>query len=63
MITESGRKIVILQTPGKEWQHELRESLRYLQWQWAAARRTDMNGIEVGIDRVATLAMYSSSRL
>ena len=56
------KNIKLLQVARGLWLHEVREGLRRIQWQRAARRRVDMDGIEVGIDRCATLALYRSSR-
>ena len=36
------------------WAHEVRATLRLEMWRTAAARRTDMAGLESGVDREAT---------
>ena len=47
------------------WEHELRDGFRKVEWSKAAARRNDCKGMNApdGVDRVATTALYSSSRL
>eukprot|EP00973_Karenia_brevis_P083223 11538719-Karenia_brevis.AAC.1 len=45
------------------WQHEVREALRWATWKQAAARWSDMAGIQCGIDRPATLALLGSQML
>ena len=37
-----------------EWAHHVRDALRKNRWKGASARRMDMRGIEIGIDRDAT---------
>eukprot|EP00973_Karenia_brevis_P013660 1853678-Karenia_brevis.AAC.1 len=44
------------------WQHEVREGLRRSLWRAAAAKRSDMQGIECGVDRVATLELITKKR-
>eukprot|EP00973_Karenia_brevis_P076615 10642478-Karenia_brevis.AAC.1 len=47
----------------KHWQHEVRDAIRYMNWRAAAARRSDMDGIQNGIDRVATSALLNNKRI
>ncbi|CAE8636270.1 unnamed protein product [Polarella glacialis] len=62
-LTEEGCEVQPLQMPQGEWEHVLRESARKAEWRTAAARRSDMSGIEHGIDRDATLALLSGNHL
>eukprot|EP00973_Karenia_brevis_P063250 8794164-Karenia_brevis.AAC.1 len=48
--------------PVKEWQHEVREGLRMQLWNRAAARRSEFDGVQLGIDRSATLSRLHSCR-
>jgi len=61
--TADGTAVSILSKTKGEWAHEVREALRMTAWRAAAARRKDMNGIEHGIDRDATLALLNGSKL
>eukprot|EP00973_Karenia_brevis_P049869 6924632-Karenia_brevis.AAC.1 len=56
--TGEGKTLNFMEMSAAAWKHEVREALRMLLWKTAAERRPDMLGIENGIDRVATLAMY-----
>ena len=55
---QDGRELHILQTSRSLWDHEVREALRRALWRRAAARRHDMEGLEVGLDVHATMALY-----
>eukprot|EP00973_Karenia_brevis_P003436 473526-Karenia_brevis.AAC.1 len=51
-----------LDLSGHHWCHEVREGLRQAAWSRAAERRQDMAGIEFGVDRPASLALYRQRR-
>eukprot|EP00973_Karenia_brevis_P023699 3266111-Karenia_brevis.AAC.1 len=58
--TECGQVLDIAAVTQGQWQHEVREALRMMLWRRAASRRRDMQGIQDGIDREATLALLKS---
>ncbi|CAE8729391.1 unnamed protein product, partial [Polarella glacialis] len=61
--TDAGHRISVLEGSREEFQHIVRESARRMVWREAFARRTDMQGIEVGINREATGSLLRSTRL
>ncbi|CAE8649568.1 unnamed protein product, partial [Polarella glacialis] len=61
--TSEGLDVEPLKTGEQEWAHLVRESARLAAWRAAACHRHDMSGIEHGIDKDATLALLSGSRL
>eukprot|EP00973_Karenia_brevis_P023401 3220921-Karenia_brevis.AAC.1 len=62
LITSAGHEVRILCDQISAFKHAIREAQRTMLWQRAASRRDDMQGIEVGIDRVATLAVLGSRK-
>ena len=46
-----------------EWEHVIREALRMEAWRTAAARRADMQGIEVGIQKEITTGLLEWGKL
>ncbi|CAE8613885.1 unnamed protein product [Polarella glacialis] len=62
-VVETSDAICPLSCSSEEWEHIMRESARKVAWRRAAMRRADMNGIQFGIEREATTALLSSSRL
>ena len=58
-----GTLIEMLTVAQEEWAHAVREAIRLTEWRAAAGRRKDMEGIERGIDREATLVLVNGSRL
>jgi len=60
--TEAGQRIALLQAELGAWQHALRQSFRSAAWRQAAARRTNLQGIEFGINWDATMALMEGGR-
>eukprot|EP00973_Karenia_brevis_P037921 5230141-Karenia_brevis.AAC.1 len=58
-----GRTINILSCSEGEWMHVVRDGARRALWTRAAARRQDMQGIEMGIDRYATQCAIQQCRI
>eukprot|EP00973_Karenia_brevis_P085922 11916917-Karenia_brevis.AAC.1 len=61
--TCNGEVLQPLDMTPRHWQHEVREAIRLLHMRTAASRRDDMQGIEAGVDRFATLALLKSKCL
>eukprot|EP00973_Karenia_brevis_P002359 318029-Karenia_brevis.AAC.1 len=62
LVTDTG---IILHLPSldrREFQHEVRESLRRWQLKEAASKRKDMEGAQRGVDRRATLSLMSHKK-
>eukprot|EP00973_Karenia_brevis_P011022 1492173-Karenia_brevis.AAC.1 len=51
-----------LEMPRGSWQHEIREGLRSMLWNRAAARRSEFDGVQAGVDRSSTLSLMQSRR-
>ena len=61
--TASGRTYDLRHVDRGEWEHTVRDALRRAEWATAAGRRSDMRGIENGVDREVTLSLLSTGKL
>ena len=61
--TRGGEQLSILDVDLGYWQHAVRQSLRESSWRAAAGRRSNLQGIECGVARDATMALLEGGRL
>jgi len=61
--TEAGQVVDLRHLDRRKWEDEVRQALRRAEWQAAARRRNDMQGIEHGVDGDVTLALLTTGNL
>ena len=62
-MTAAGQTLDITKVDRGEWEHAVRKELRMQAWKQAAARREDMQGVEVGVQREITLCLLEHGDL
>ena len=62
VITHEGDELDFLQCDQEFLEHAMREGLRFALWKQGAARRDDMRGAEVGIDRNTSMKLLGKLR-
>jgi len=62
MVTDQGERLKLQSMAIGAFQHEVREGLRRMGWRRAAGKRHDMEGLDVGVDRIASMSRLTSNK-